>query len=320
MKHNIILYVLLVTVLLIAGCDSNQSNTGGLNPFIGGSKAINMDFVANSPPPEINNLNFGFSIAVRLENVGESDIRDGFLEVRGISPQEFGVNREQLRQDIPEIRGARKISDGSVSRGSAEVVSFDDLSYNQQLTGNLRIDRLQVRACYDYQTRVSTLLCIKEGNIDGMKDNEICRVDSNKRVSNSGAPIHVTQVTQSSRGDRGIQISFEISHVGSSSNRWFPKGDDMCDDRINNQDMYKVGVTVHPIINGQYAASCTSGNFNSGNTGVVTLHSGQPTRVVCRFDIGDQMADFETPLSIELDYRYMQSVETSLVIRDMNVN
>lgn len=318
MNTKIVLFTMLAAMFVLAGC-TTQTGPANLDPFIGGSEGLEMEFISGSPPAEIYDQNFAFSVGVRIENLGESDIEsnNGFVEIRGISPQEFGISKADLKQDIPEILGARKNADGSVLQGNSDVVTFEDLTYEQDLAGNLNIDQLQVRACYDYQTQSSTLLCIKQDNIDGLKDNELCRVDSEKVTANSGAPIQVTQLSESSRGARGIQISFEVGHVGPIGNKWFPEGDDTCDDRINNQDLYKVEVEVGPIINGQYAASCTGGSFNSGNTGTVTLYNGEPARVVCRFDVGDQEADFETPVSIDLRYRYLESISTSLLIKDL---
>jgi len=318
-------YLLLMVFLLVfvAGCDESNKSSLGFSPYVGGNRGISLEFISGAPPDVIfDNGQYPFSVSVKINNQGEHDIEQdaGFLEIRGISPEEFGVTSANLRQPIPEIRGTRKSSDGSVLEGQMDVVTFDDLKYVQNIIGNIPINNFRVRACYDYSTKASSQLCIKEGMVDGMKGNEVCMVNEEKRVVNSGAPIQVSNLRSTSKGKSGIQISFDIVHLGAQGNRWFPAGDPTCDDRLTNQNQYKVKVDVGSIINERYPAQCSGGTFNGGSSGEVTLFNGESIKVICSFEIGEQTSDFETRLNIELSYRYLQHIEKGITIKDLGVS
>lgn len=305
-------------LFVLAGCA--QTPTGvSTDPFIGGTAGVDIAYLTQTPPDVIyDNRDSSFAVAVRLENKGESDIARGagFLQIVGISPAEFGVTSAQLKQDIPELNGVKKTIAGTIQAGGIDVVTFPDLTYQEDLAGDLAINNFRVRTCYDYQTKSSTQVCIKEGNIDGLKPNEICIVNEMKRTSNSGAPIQVQNVVQTSKGSTGIQVSFDVVHVGDVKNSWFPQGDTVCDDRVGNSDLYKVFVEVESIINDRYRAQCSGGSFNGGNRGEVVLHGGEPRKVICSFELDEQDAEFEARLNINVDYRYMQFIEKPILIKD----
>ena len=311
-----------VLMLFIVGCTSGQTVDLSGNPFVGGSNGLIVEFITGSPPDEVfDNEQFPFTVSVKLENSGERDIEEGegFLRITGVNPAEFGISESDLREDIPEIRSVKKASDQSIIQGGTEVVTFSEMNYQKDEPGNFEIDSFRVQACYDYGTIASTTICVKEENVDGLKDNEICLVNEDKPSLNSGAPIHIQNVKETSKGKDGIQISFDLVHVGNPGDTWFPVGDNECNDQITNTDLYKVEVEVDPIIDGRYGASCSGGDFNGGNKGTVRMFDGQPRKVICSFDIGDQASDFETRVNINLDYRYQQFIEKRLLIKDLGI-
>jgi hypothetical protein len=320
MTPKLLLFVL-AALLLLAGCTQQSQGLNLGDPYVGGPTGLETEFLTNSPPDEVfDNNEYPFSVSVRLNNIGEYDLEsnEGFVEIKGISAAEFGVSQSALKQPLPEIRGARKDSTGNILKGSPEVITFDGLKYVADLAGNLPISSLRVRTCYDYETESSTLLCIKEDNVDGLRDNEICLVNELKNTANSGAPIHVTNVQETTRGSSGIQVSFDVAHVGAADNKWFLPGDNNCDEKISNtESLYKVEVDVTPIVNGRYSAKCSGGTFNGGNNGIVTLFNGEARTITCSFDIGDEQSDFETRSNINLRYRYSQFIEKPLLIRDL---
>ncbi len=314
--NKTIIFGLLLAMLFLTSCSNTGKTNSGYNPFLGGDAGIKLEFITSAPPKEVyDNKLYPFSIGVQIENVGESDIKAGFVEVRGISADEFGVSSSSLKKKIPEIRGARKNSDGSVMSGLIDVVTFDGLSYQQDLAGDLPISNLRVRACYDYQTKASTQLCVKPSGVDGLQDNEICLVSENKDVSNSGAPLKIANVKESPKGNDGIMVSFDIVHVGNQNFKWFSKGDDNCDSSLDNPNLYKVEIEVGSISNGKYLASCA--RFNGADTGTIIMFNGASQRIVCEFKTGRQEYEFETPLNINLNYRYMQYVEKEILVKDL---
>lgn len=318
---KIILMLVAFSLLVLSGCDGGETTTSGYSPFIGGSEGLDMEFVTGAPPDEIfDNGKSSLPISVNLENVGEFDIEkgSGFVEVRGISADEFGVSGSELKKSIPAIQGARKSADGSAQNGLAEVVTFSGLSYQQDLAGDLPINNLRVRACYDYETKASAQLCLKPGGVDGLKDDEICMISETKTVANSASPIHVENLKEFPRGKEGIMISFDIVHQGPANYKWFSTGDDVCDDSLNNEDLYALEVEVDPIVNNRYRADCA--RLDNSDRGEIILTRGAPQTVVCTFDIGEQDVEFETPVSVKLKYRYSQYIEKQILVKDLGVS
>jgi hypothetical protein len=320
---SIVMLLIAVSMLFLSGCGGNTTTGDIGTPYVGGTEGLGVEFITGTPPAEIFDGNmYPFTVAIKLENQGEYDLasNEGFLKIQGINPEEFGVTASAIKVDIPEIAATKKSSDQTVIKGGTEVVTFPELKYKKDEPGNFMINSFRVSACYDYETKTASKICIKEKNIDGLKDNEICKISENKETVNSGAPIHITNMLESTRGKSGIQISFDVAHVGPATNKWFKKGDLECNDLVSNSELYAVEVIVDPIIDGKYTAKCTgNGASNGGNDIMVKLWGGEPAKVTCSFDVGNQATDFETRVNIKLKYRYLEYIEKQLLVKDLGV-
>ena len=314
-----IISILLLVLLVVSACTSNGSSTGLFSPYVGGSKALDISFLTGSPRSEVfDGGTDDFSIAVEIRNVGEEDLtpNDGYVQISGILAQEFGVSSAELRQRIPEIPGAR-MSSGTILNGGIEVVSFDGLSYQPTIAGDLTSQRIRATACYNYKTRSTSNICVKENPYDSTTRTDICTVTGQKQVANSGGPIQITRLEQQVGGQTSVRVVMTISHVGSPDDYFFRLNSE-CDARDGNSDMYRVFVDVRPIVNGQIAARCSGLQEGSGSSGYITLHNGQARDLICTFDLSDLQGSSVTPLNVELSYRYMQSIETPITIRAMS--
>jgi len=319
MRKLIVVGVLCVALLLVACSNSNTNPIS--TPFIGGESALVLSFAPAAPPDEIfDNGQFPFTVAVNIENKGEFDLEEGegYIEIDSINGATFGVSDNDLIKDIPAIDGARKNFDGSITEGFRDLVSFNNLNYQENLRGDLPIT-IRANACYNYETRTSTNICLKKETIDNINQNEVCLIGAQKQVQNSGAPIHITSLTEAPQGKNGVQVSFTIEHVGEPG-ALFYRDDALCDRRINNPEMYQVYVEVEPIVNGQINAECSGFQEGSGDAGYVTLFQGNPRVVTCSFDTASLSTDFIEPLSINLRYRYQQFIEKQVIVKDVATN
>lgn len=311
-------YIMFCTMLalILAGCGG--TSTSGNNPFVGGDKAIEMSFVSGSPPTEIlDNGQYGFDIGLEIKNVGEYDlqINDGYIEIEGISPDEYGVSSADLKQSFDsEILSRKKV--GGLPEGGLYYLNFGGLEYQPDIAGDIDSTVIRAVACYDYVTKVTSNICVKRENLDYVTQNDVCQVSGDKFFANSGGPIQVTKVQTNPEGKNKIQVLFEISSKGQANDKFFKDGSD-CDRRVNNPNRYLVKVNVKPLVNGQLNAQCTGLQSGSGSAGYVLLPEGQPRQVRCSFDTSSVNNDFETPLNIELEYRYMQFIETPIKIKDV---
>ncbi len=178
------------------------------------------------------------------------DTKNSFVLMRvvGINPAQFIVapegwtvdNLERSmyywfgRYDIaglnPELnvalRGAKKNFDGTVIAGDTNTVIFPDvtgytdldLAYNYipDIRGNDNIV-MRAEACYDYSTLSTTKVCIKDQVLTNIQDDTICQLVGPKEPKNSGAPVHVSSLTQTPIGQGRIQAHFVIEHVGNGN-------------------------------------------------------------------------------------------------------
>jgi hypothetical protein len=334
MKTNnlVAMLVLLVGIMLLSACSGGSSNGVGPSktPFAGGQNGLSMEFIEGAPPNEIfDSGQFIFAINVKLNNLGEYDTKaaDGYVEITGINPKDFGLNSQaDLKKNLPgDINGVEKNSDGIVIIGGTLVSEFNNLKFAGNLRGNWGSDgasngpRIRANLCYNYQTYVTTGICLKKDMLTNINTKEICQLNGEKKVFNSGAPIQVTKATQTPVGSGKIQVNFEISHVGTPNDRFYKFNTD-CDDRSTNTQKDKVYFEVGQI-NGKKGKCTGLQEANAdGSGGYVTLFNGRPMTVLCTFDLGNIEGSFETILEATLKYRYYQFIEKPILIKDVSVD
>ncbi|MFT7615497.1 MAG: hypothetical protein ACI8Y7_000311 [Candidatus Woesearchaeota archaeon] len=311
---------LVILLIFIVGCGSGTETQPFTTPFIGGTDGLEISFLAQQPPDEIfDDKQFPFSVGVQIKNVGENnlEVNDGYVYLEGISPREYGISDAQLEEDMPAIEGARKNSNGVVVDGQFDVVTFDGLNYQQDIAGSIDSTEIRAVACYNYKTRVTTGLCVKESNVDFADNNDVCAIAGEKQVVNSGGPIHISRVQENAQGKNGVQVVLEISHVGNPVNKFFKVGSE-CNRLTNNPDRNRVFIEVNAIDAGSIPATCSGFQDGTSNSGYVFLPDAQPRQIFCTFDTSGVNNDFETPLNIELEYRYMETISKPIIIKDLS--
>ena len=163
------LYAILIIGILffVFGCEQQDEeekvSTG--QAFIGGSRGLSLSFTEGAPPDEVFDLNFPFSINVKLENLGEWDItdeNDATLSIIGIDPADFGKTPAFLVQDsaVP-LSGSKLDPQGNVIPGTITNLDFEDIQYASTVTGKVEFV-IRASVCYEYGTKVNTKICILE--------------------------------------------------------------------------------------------------------------------------------------------------------------
>lgn len=337
-----VLFTLVVFSLFLAGC--NQQQNKGIStstPFLGGTNGLLMSFVRESPPDSItDNGKFPFGIALQLENAGEANLLfgGGYAEIVGINPVDFGLpTQAYLRSPLIKegtLQGAKKNFDGTVIPGMQTVVQFpfdpakqiSMLKYVPNLYGNTNVN-LRANVCYDYKTKTTTKICVKPNLLAIEEKPPLCLVNEPKNTHNSGAPVHVTGLSEAPVGEDKIQLTFTVSHVGNPTDSFFAVGTE-CDDTITNPQKYVVFVNVTSDVNGAYA-DCAGledpaegpvlGPNGERKGGFVRMYRGAPRTITCTVDLSNVESTFEELFEVELMYRYMQSIEKPILIRDVSI-
>jgi len=321
MIKMITVLMVLVGLMAFSGCGNKDTTVGpATTPFAGGQNGLSVAFIDGAPPDRVlDDQKQEFSISLTLENLGEEDIEEGegYVEISGIDPAEFGLTEADMRQDLPnDIPGVKTYPGGTVVRSGKMLVEFEDFNYQQDLPGNW-YPRIRANLCYDYATNATTAACIKKDMLANIERKEVCELTGDKQVFNSGAPIQVTKVTQTPLSSDKIQLQFTISHVGETNDRFF-KVSTECDDKTTNQDKDKVYFEVMTEINGNKPeCSGLSDASSDKSSGYVKLWNGVEQIVTCNFDVGDVNLDYEKLVNIRLSYRYYQFVEKNILIEDI---
>ncbi len=322
MKKIFVIGIIMLLVLTMVGCDDNTSTVVTTRAFLGGEMGLDAQFEKSLPPDEI--LDEGqqsFAIALKLENIGEADVLEGegYVEIKGISPENFDKSsQEDLKKEFSDdLRKAKKSSDSNRIEGGISYIDFPDLKFLPDISGDQEIS-FQADVCYDYMTTSTALVCIKkEGRLD--VDKGICNDNEEKEVQNSGSPIHITKLVQSPAGRGKTRFAFTISHVGDPLLDSFFKKDTNCDDEVSNSDRYKILFKVPTEINGKkFECTTLEGSDADESEGFITLYDKKERSVQCTLDVSNADASFPTSITVELEYRYLQRLDRTSVIKDVS--
>ena len=119
-------------------------------------------------------------------------------------------------------------------------------------------------------------------------------------------------------GTDKIQVSFTITHVGEPTDAFFAVSGDKCDDTITNPERYMVYVNVVSDINGKFP-KCDGLEMPTADrsAGYVRLFDGAPRIVTCTLDVSGIDSTFEELFEVDLDYKYLQSLQSMVQVRDV---
>jgi len=335
MKKALVLLVIFAMALFITGC-GEQTSTG--KTFIGGTEGLKTTFLAGNPPDTTTDgKSGGFSIVVKLENVGENDIKagDGYVQIWGLDTGIYGATDPDFKQLFrtdngfnPSLRGAVKNFDGTVLNGGVTTVTFANLAYQPIIQGDLQ-QKIWANICYNYATKMAAQICIKSTTEQALNNKDICSVEGEKNPQNSGGPIQITSLKESYAGNGKMGITIILTHQGSGDN--FFKDDKAtpeCNDVESNSDRGKVWLGFKDIqVGGKYVAiECTglegSGArdvYKGGFTRMYKDGTGKETTTVyCTANTGVINNVVEVPVEAIVRYTYLQHISQDLTIRHVS--
>ena len=307
-------------LLIVVGCsnpdgaDSNTRTGGDVASFIGGNRGLDLKFFDGAPPREVyDSQGFVFDINVRAENVGEFDIAPGLvrMEITGIDPTDFGgVNL--LKTNAELLRGADIDPNGNIISGSITEFNYPRLEVQRQLTGNVQFN-LRAEACYPYGTLTISQVCILRDMLGFTRktgEAPFCEPNEQKIVENSGSPIQVTSLKESSVGKDKLSFTFEVSHIGEG---FVYRKATQCDNtQIRNRDV--VHVKVDTGIPGNLQCSGLEGGGAEGDLTMFGADGKETRSVVCTQELPANRNDHEKPITITTTFDYEQFVDQPVFV------
>jgi hypothetical protein len=308
MDKKIIALILVLGVLFLSGCSDNKGKTSKNNPFVGGTEGLVLSFQKGAPPEEVyDGKNFPFSVEVNLKNNGETNIKkeDVLIKIKGISPSDFGLlDSDFTKYPTDDIGATEKNPEGTITEGMENVVTFENFNYQGQIAGNTPFS-IWAEVCYKYSTKAQVPeFCIKENVLSTV--DKICKVDEQKTVFSSSAPVQITNFIEEPMGKGMLRFTFTIKH---NEKGYVYKQGTKCDpnSRANENKVY---VTVNTGLPGTECSGLSEGTATSG---YVVLYGGEKV-VWCRQPIS-ATTDYTKAAEITLDYDYLDDISTSVTVK-----
>jgi hypothetical protein len=304
MKDYLKIILISALFLFVVGCEKEQASPKE-SPFIGGTTGFLLSFDKDMPPAEVyDGGDFPFDVVVKLKNEGEYSVSKENIEVRlsGVDPREFGKSESDfIKHPDEDLEKTYKNSEGKRIEGTTTYVVFSGLNHNEELIGNTPYT-IRADVCYNYATDVNSMLCIKKGQTD--KEGDVCKVNEEKAVYNSGGPVQVTEFTETPRGSNRFNFQFTMEHKGNGG--IYEKGSNCEETRAKENKVY---VTVDTGMDGLICTGLTGGE----TSGYVTLYGGERT-ITCTQE-AETSTDFERPVNINIEYDYMDEISTNVLVK-----
>ncbi len=310
--------VILLSVLL-AACNPGGTTTSG-TAFVGGDKGLDITFLEGSPPDEAFDAGQRpFDIVVQVKNVGEYDVAQDkvLIKVSGLSPNDFGVLPQDLvkRATEPLTKTQKDPTGDTVLEGSISTVDFVNLRYLPILSGPTTFP-IRADVCYKYGTIAESTLCIKENPLNE-RENAVCKVNEEKPVDNSGAPIKITKLKEFAKGRDQVGFTFTIEKVAKEGEIFKPDTD--CNAGTESIiDENKVFINVDSRLDGLRCSGLSGG----GDTyGYATLYagtggsSGLSRAITCTQTLPPRVTAFPQLVRITLEYDFKDFVNREIVIK-----
>ena len=314
MKKIILITLLAIMLLTVSACGNNGDKKAIGDTFIGGNEGLKLSFAPDAPPATTaDNKQQSFDIGIQIENRGEYqvDSKDILVTVEGFSPEAFGVSKADLT-NIPlgdEVIERRiRTPDGNVIEPPYVEAIVSNLEYQQKAPGNLNFP-IRAQACYLYETNAISKLCIKE-NLLKQEDDDLCKINSARELSTSGAPVQITNMQQSGAGKDKTRFTFTIANQATGK---IYKESSECELATSVEN--KVWVEIQDLDKAEVTCTGLQGGA-TGREGYVTLSGGTPRDVTCtaKFSEADRTNRIES-FNIKLAYKYKEFIDTNIEVQ-----
>lgn len=320
-KRVFLVLSVIILALSISGCRIGPSidpEERAPEEIYYGYGGLEMGFVRDQPPYKIYDLDV-LNILLELRNTGTSDLSgtkcrlyiSGFDDsiIRGIDHDvECGSNLEPKTIYNPE--------------GGYDTAQF--ITDRIDLPDALDVYRpnLLIQACYEYQTIANPVVCIDPQLYSISSIERACTVRDITTAGGQGAPVAVDWVEVRMMKEK-VQFKIHVSNVGSrgtlsGSSRTslggrgtvLNKQASIYQDCPYNMEFEDYNVIDYDVdMSGASLVKC-SPEINGDQRVRLVDDRGL---IICTFRISGESA-YETPLRIELDYNYLDSISQRIDI------
>ena len=296
---------IVIALVFLSGCTGDEATT---TAPVSSYEGMSTSAYAGSLPSSVYEGEL-IPMQFLVENKGDYNVDSGdyFLKIKGINPAVLGLDENDLKQSSSEDMDAiSSFGDETIVSGQEVITVSDSACYNNDLENDLTLS-VHAKSCYIYGTTASASACFVE--ISGTGDG-ICLPSGFKTVTNTIAPIAVTEFAQSPAGENNgnpryrFRVKVQNMGPGTVFDKNVEDGLNSCDD-ISRSDENVVyidsimldGAEIDNLIY-EGEPSGDSPNFRLDSTG-----TGRFSFII------EQESDleYEGDLDIEFSYAYTQT-------------
>lgn len=265
-----------------------------------GTQGLEINYLSGMPPVEVfeNQL---FEIGLEITNKGATDVQNGIYNI--------AIN-EQFLDLVDEKMNRINIKGKSIYQplGGKERILLKARS--SELGGQITKQSTTIitNACYEYSTKATIITCIDTHELK--QETKVCKIQAHRIGGGQGGPVGVVSVEPKmlphENNDR-IKPTYviEIQNLGKGqvidSNLVY----DACMGRSIDKKDYDV-IFVNAMLSNDIL-NCQSSQ--------IKLRA-KENKILCELSQGldKNRGNYQSPLSIELDYGYMQTLPKTITI------
>jgi hypothetical protein len=209
MKRSHVL--ILILIVFLSGCTADESVETTLLSSTGG---LVTGVYADSLP---SSLFEGDQIFLQLsvENQGDHEVEAGnyYLNIKGINPAAYqGLEVTDLTKiSSTELLSLGEFGNDTIVRGQEVFTIGNSFLYCNNIDNDLPLN-LHAKTCYDYGTTSEISGCFIHST--SSTGDEVCVVSGYKPVTNSIAPVAITEVAESVAGSSDVRFRVKVENIG----------------------------------------------------------------------------------------------------------
>lgn len=306
MKKEIVITLLVLSILLTscsyrpASGEKPIETAAALSQVYTGTQGAQIRFLPDYPPANIYDT-MDFIAVAEVWNKGAYDFAPGdcFLELTGYDKNILqGIQYRKSCVSGTDLEGKKSYNlDGSFNQ-----VEFKSSSIFLPTGVNVYEPTLNLAVCYQYQTTANPMVCVENPLYQVTSQQKSCIV-KDVSLAGQGSPVGVSYVDVEMAGGKVI-FSITVRNFGNGRVMNPTTSLSSCPNTLEYSDFDKVGYSVD--LSGGSLISCKP------NDGFVRLTDNQG-KILCSFGVGNTQS-YETPLTVSLDYNYMDSFKKKVKI------
>lgn len=320
--------------MLISGCGNKESEPITQKDIYSGTDGIVFNFLKNTPQNEVFSSYKGevsqFDIIVELQNKGAFDVKEGlltlvlesgYMEIEDwpLDSAEEGVLSEGNNKNQKKFNLDGRSLENLEGDGAITSIKVNALEFPETLS-ETHTSSVLLTSCYNYQTRLYENVCI-DTDVYNLKElDKVCNV-KDLSLSNQGAPISIISVeVDMLPQDNKIKPIFTINVENVGGGEVILDNDEIIkkacsSETVDRGSFNKIHINAYlSQKEEQNKLDCTP-TSDKGESYIKLDNKKGLIRCSLKEGTSMEYGTYMSPLIIELDYGYMQTIAKDITIK-----